>query len=465
MQSLKEKKEKGLSLKTTSILMVVISLLIAAGLVYSGVRAFISFRDMEKSTNDYIELAEAASEVMDASDYLTDEVQCYTVMGDRTHMENYFREAEETRRREHAIEKMQEKLPESSALEKLREGMEESVSLMEREYYAMRLAAEAEGGEIPETLKRVQLDEADSALAPAEKTERARSLVHDAAYYEQKNRIRSNMSECVTELKNGTHGSQKIMEAQAYRDLIIMGVLIVIQTLAIFVMMWLTRHLGVNPVLQAVDHIRQDQRIPITGAAEFRYLAGTYNTMYNAYKKSIDKLNFKASHDELTGTFNRAGYELILSGLDSASTAMVVFDADCFKGINDTFGHEAGDRVLKRVADTLKLNFRSDDYICRIGGDEFVVLMVHVSEKASHLIEQKVLRINRELSEDTDGLPRVTLSAGVAFGPEEDPAELFRRADLALYYVKDHGKNGCCFWTPELDTKRRWEDNSGNGEE
>ena len=88
MQSLKEKKEKGLSLKTTSILMVVISLLIAAGLVYSGVRAFISFRDMEKSTNDYIELAEAASEVMDASDYLTDEVQCYTVMGDRTHMEN-----------------------------------------------------------------------------------------------------------------------------------------------------------------------------------------------------------------------------------------------------------------------------------------------------------------------------------------------------------------------------------------
>ena len=463
MQSLKEKKESGLSLKTTSVLMTIVSLLIAAVLLYSGVRAFISFRDMEKSTNEYIELAEAASELMDASDFLTEEVQRYTVMGDRTHLENYFTEAEETRRREHAIEQMQEKLHDSSALENLRAGMQESLSLMDREYYAMRLMLEAGGGEIPEALKDIRLKDADSALEPEKKAELARSMVHDAEYYEQKNRIRENISGCVAALKNGTRGSQKETEAQAYRDLIIMGVLIVIQTVAIFAMMWLTRHLGVNPVLKAVDHIRQDQKIPITGGTEFRYLAGTYNTMYNAYKKSIDKLNFKASHDELTGTFNRAGYELILSGMDSASTAMLVFDADCFKGINDTYGHETGDRVLKKIAAALKRNFRSDDYICRIGGDEFVVLMVHVSAEAAHLIEQKVLRINRELSEEADGLPQVTLSAGVSFGPAEDPAEMFRQADTALYYVKEHGRDGCCFWTPELDRKLVWKETEETG--
>ena len=464
MLTVKETKEKGLSLKTTSILMVVISLLIAAGLVYSGVRAFVSFRDMEKSTNDYIELAEAASELMSASDYLTEEVQCYTVMEDRTHLENYFTEAEETRRRERAIEKMQEKLPDSAALKELREGMNESLSLMDREYYAMRLMLEAAGEEnMPEALKDTALTEADSALSPEEKIILARSMVHDPDYYGQKSRIRGNMAACVTELKNGTHGSQKKMERQAYRDLIIMAALIVIQTLAVFAMMWLIRHLGVNPVLRAVDHIRQDEKIPITGASEFRYLAGTYNTMYNAYKKSIDKLNYKASHDELTGAFNRAGYELILSGLESASTAMLVFDADCFKEVNDEFGHETGDRVLKKIAATLKRNFRSDDYICRIGGDEFVVLMVHVSAEASHLIEQKVIRINRELTAEEDGLPRMTLSAGVSFGPAEDPAEMFRQADLALYYVKEHGRDGCCFWTPELDRKLVWKENEETG--
>ena len=464
MQLLKEKKESGLSLKTTSVLMTIASMLIAAVLLYSGVRAFISFRDMEKSTNDYIELAEAASELMEASDYLTEEVQRYTVMGDRTHMENYFTEAEETRRREKAIEKMQEKLPDSSALNELREGMKESVSLMDREYYAMRLMMEAAGeAEMPEALMNTELTETDSALDPEAKISLARSTVHDPEYYEQKNRIRRNMSECVTELKNGTHGSQKEMEGQAYRDLIIMAALIVIQTVAVFAMMWLTRHLGVNPVLRAVDHIRQDETIPITGASEFRYLASTYNTMYNAYKKSIDRLNFKASHDELTGAFNRAGYELILSGLDCASTAMLVFDADCFKGVNDSCGHEAGDRVLKRITDTLKRNFRSDDYVCRIGGDEFAVLMVHVSPEAGKLIEQKVVRINRELSENTDGVPQVTLSAGVSFGVAEDPAEMFRRADVALYYVKEHGRNGCCFWTPELDRKLVWKENEETG--
>ena len=68
MQTLKKAKEEGLSLKTTSILMVIITLLITVGLMISGVRAFRSFRDMEKSTDDYIKMEEAASELMSASD-------------------------------------------------------------------------------------------------------------------------------------------------------------------------------------------------------------------------------------------------------------------------------------------------------------------------------------------------------------------------------------------------------------
>ena len=83
MQVLKETKEKGISLRTTSYLMVIISVIIAVALLFTGIRAFRSFRAMERSTDDYIALTEAASELMSASDYLTEEVQCFTVMGDR----------------------------------------------------------------------------------------------------------------------------------------------------------------------------------------------------------------------------------------------------------------------------------------------------------------------------------------------------------------------------------------------
>lgn len=448
---------KGLSLKTVSILMMAVSLVITVVLLITGIQTFRSFGNMEKSTEDYISLAEAANELMAASDYLTEEVQCYTVMGDRTHLDRYFEEADVTRRREHALVTMQEALPDSSALEELKRGMMESVSLMDREFYAMRLMLEARGDtDMPEAVKNVELREGDSALSAEEKIAKARSMVHDEAYYTKKSRIRENMDRCIEALKNDTHGTQQEMEDKARRDLIWMVILVFTQSAAMITMIWMTTHLGVNPVLQAVEHIKKDQKLPIVGASEFRYLAGTYNVMYNAYKKSVANLSFKASHDELTGVYNRAGYDLIKTSLDMNSTALMIFDADQFKHINDQYGHEAGDKTLKKIAAVLKRNFRSDDYICRIGGDEFVVFMVHPTDHPERLITKKVRRINQELSEEQDELPQVTLSAGVSYQPEgADPEEMFRQADVALYYVKEHGRDGCCFYSDALKGKTK----------
>lgn len=213
----------------------------------------------------------------------------------------------------------------------------------------------------------------------------------------------------------------------------------------------MTTSLGINPLLQAVEHIKHDQELPITGANEFRYLASTYNTMYEAYRKSIDNLSFQASHDELTGVYNRAGYDLLKNGVDLKTTAFLLVDADRFKRINDDHGHEIGDLVLKKIAVTLMNHFRSDDYVCRIGGDEFMVLMVHVSPDVRHLIETKVIEINRDLSDTEDGLPEVSVSVGVAMCTDaSSPQEMFHDADVALYYVKEHGRNGCCFYEPEM---------------
>ena len=158
-------KTGGLSLKRTSVIMVIISLVVTALLIITAVMTLRSFQAMNKSTRDYIQMEQAANDLMSASDYLTEEVQCFTVIGDRIHMENYFTEADVTRRREHAIQVMEEAIPDSPALADLKAGMAESLSLMDREYYAMRLMLDAAGDtDVPEALKQAALSDEDRAL-------------------------------------------------------------------------------------------------------------------------------------------------------------------------------------------------------------------------------------------------------------------------------------------------------------
>ena len=457
MRWLNKIKEDGLSLRQTFMVMLVVSLAITAALLITSYRTIKSFRSLSGAMDIYIDTQEAADRLLKASDYLTEQAQCYTVIGDRRHLENYFHETEIDRRRDKAIELMQERLPESAALTALKEAMQESIALMDREYYAMRLVLSAvEDSDIPPALQDVTLTETDQALLPERKMERARVMMHDSGYYDQKELIRKHLDECVNELKNGTHDTQQKMEGRMRTDLVWMTVLFVVQSISLILMLWVTTSLGINPLLQAVEHIKHDQKLPITGAHEFRYLAGTYNNMYTVYKRSINNLSFKASHDELTGVYNRAGYDLIKKSVDLSTTAFLLVDADHFKTINDGCGHEIGDKVLQKIAVTLLQSFRADDYVCRIGGDEFMVLMVHINEGVQRMIENKVRQINADLADTADGLPPVSVSVGVSLSSDaDDPQERFHEADIALYDVKDHGRSGCCFYKPGMRGKNR----------
>ena len=455
MRLFRKFKEEGLSLRLTFLLMLFISLAITASLLFTNFRTIKSFHALNDAMDTYIDLQDAADSLLRASDYLTEQAQRYTVIGDRKLLDNYFHETETVKRREKALRVMEERLPDSDALEALKGALQGSVTLMDREYYAMRLVLSAKGEtDIPRPLDAVFLGERDDALTPAEKIERARVMMHDSGYYAQKDAIRAKLDECVNALKNGTHGTQIKMEKRMHTDLVWMTILIALQSVSLIFLLWVTNSLGINPLLKAVEHIKQDQKLPITGAHEFRYLAGTYNNMYTVYKRSIDNLSFKASHDELTGVYNRAGYDLIKKSVDLHSTAFLLVDADNFKTINDQYGHEVGDRALQRLAATLRQNFRADDYVCRIGGDEFMVLMVHVTPDVKHLIERKIQQINEELRESADGLPPMSVSVGVSLCRDtENPQEMFHEADVALYYVKDNGRNGCCFYKPGMRGK------------
>ena len=103
-----------------------------------------------------------------------------------------------------------------------------------------------------------------------------------------------------------------------------------------------------------------------------------------------------------------------------------------------------GDRVLQRVADILRHSFRSVDVLCRIGGDEFAVVMTRANSGMGPLVLNKIARANDLLQHPKDDLPPVTLSVGIAFADRENPqGDIFKDADTALYRVKEAGRNGC----------------------
>ena len=250
--------------------MLIVSIGITVILVIFSVRAFISFKALEDSTGIYIEIEERASTLMDASDYLTEQVQCYTVIGKRVYLDNYFTEAFETKRREKAINAMEAVLPDSLALYELKDSMRHSEALMQREYYAMKLVLEARGEtDIPEVLQSVKLSESDALLTPEEKMKLAESMVHDNEYYLQKSEVRRNLNDSLKALKNSTFTSQNGLESVARRALISVMSLIVVQTALIIMMIWLHTHLGISPVLKAVDHILESQRDQVCGGVQF----------------------------------------------------------------------------------------------------------------------------------------------------------------------------------------------------
>ena len=444
MNSLKE----GVSLRSIHKLLIVVAVIFSCLMIYSTYRLTNSFMRIKNASEENLMLQNSVHGLMEASDYLTEMAQRFTESGDRRFMEQYFIEAFATKRREQALSELKKVKNAAPALASLQEAMRYSVKLMDREYYAMRLVIEAKGiREYPAILKGVTLNRADMALSPEDKMRRATKMVLDGEYYAQKNRIRTEVNNSVQAIVSQAQKEETDALEHFQKELNLgrVGILMIIAS--IFFVVWLTSTLGINPILRAVDQIEADSPIRETGANEFRYLAKAYNNLYFIYKKSIERLNFKASHDELTGAYNRAGFDLLLSSLDQASTYLLMLDVDNFKAINDTYGHETGDKVLKKLVQVLKKNFRSDDYICRLGGDEFVVFMVHSDETQRKLIKRKLEQIDQELSYAEDGLPPVSVSVGIVHGSQaNDTAALLSKGDEAMYKSKKQGKHTFTFY-------------------
>ena len=149
-------------------------------------------------------------------------------------------------------------------------------------------------------------------------------------------------------------------------------------------------------------------------------------------------------------------WDTMVENLDSLGFQdLYKFDVDKFKAINDTYGHDVGDIVLKRFAHGLTDIFREDDLVFRIGGDEFAVILKSNEDVLRNAISAKISHLNSILERGGNrrgsNLPGFTISAGVAFSrPEEDSDTVFKHADSALYEVKRGARRGCAFYSEEV---------------
>lgn len=176
--------------------------------------------------------------------------------------------------------------------------------------------------------------------------------------------------------------------------------------------------------------------------------------------KSEARYRELATKDILTGILNRFAFneqlKRIISNSDrtGAKFALLFLDLDHFKEVNDTYGHDIGDKLLQEVAKRVLPNIRTEDIFARLGGDEFVLLFTNIDKKKLHTLVEKAICLFREpwIIDSVD--LHVTTSMGVVVYPDDakDERTLLKRADMAMYRSKELGRDQIVFFDNSLLT-------------
>jgi diguanylate cyclase (GGDEF)-like protein len=173
-------------------------------------------------------------------------------------------------------------------------------------------------------------------------------------------------------------------------------------------------------------------------------------------KMAEERFHYLAHYDSLTGLANRTlFFDRLHQAMRMAKRgghllALLFLDLDGFKFINDTYGHDAGDVVLKETAKRLLENVRESDTVARMGGDEFTVILPSIeNKKGAAIVAQKIIRAISEPYAIFNEQCAMSASIGISiyYGGEEDTDTLIKKADIAMYRAKQSGKNCFAFYT------------------
>lgn len=460
------KKIRITTVSRVSIAMTVIVGAICVGLFVSG---RIELNALNAATQSYMDCDQATRQLQDGSRYLTEQARLAATTGEVKYARLYFQEANVVKRREHGLSTLKKDFDHTDAYKNMTAALEQSRELMKTEEYAMRLALEGSGtavSDMPEEIQLVKLDAADAAASSEQKFDRAQELMTDGTYEGTVSLISTNLESCSNALVKQTKDAQQKatdrFQALYHALEISVGVFAAMALFTAFVM----RYLVVKPLAVYDEQFEEGGTLPVIGAKELQGLAETYNAVYRENEQIQALIRHQAEHDPLTDLLNRGSYDKMLDLYEKRAAehpfALIMIDVDTFKQVNDTYGHQMGDEILKHVAHLITIAWRTIDHVCRIGGDEFAIIMVEMTSDLAYTIEEKIDYVN-ELLQNPDpatDLPPVSISVGVAFTDRGDAGEsLFKDADAALYNTKEHGRAGYTIH----DVNGRGERQSGAG--
>lgn len=403
--------------------------------------------DSAEVRDRYEECTAAATDLMEASDHLTTQARMYVVTGDETYMQAYLDELLHKRRRDHAVATLRRNAEGADAERELSEALDNSNALAERELYAMRLVADAVGAtELPDQVASVELLEEDATLDGDGKRELAEQMVLGSEYGDMKTLVIKDVDQCAMSLSDdiiaeraASLANERRMQGVLLASLLLDAALLIIAGISNYLLI-------MRPMQRLEQRIEKNEPLQVEGSRELRKVARSYNRIYAENMRRTVLLQHQAHTDGLTGLLNRGSFDRLLER-HGEDVALLMVDVDEFKQINDEFGHEVGDDVLRKVGTLLKGRFRNTDYVCRIGGDEFAVLLTEMRCEMRAVISGKIEGLFSDLLETSDGLPATTLSIGIAFSVSlPDGVSLYHAADGALYKAKRLGRNRYAYY-------------------
>lgn len=445
--SVTRQKVLGISLRPLSLVFAILLAALFVFILFALHTVSGRIHALDNAIGKYIICKQSSELIKESSAYLTEQARLFAI----THREEfalaYLHELEVDRRQQLAFESVELVCPEKGfALQRLKIALEQEEGLADMELYAIRLVYEIIGaGALPERIKAIPLREPDKAASSEQLQESAVNALFGEGYLIYKGRVTENCRLTIEAIEQQIRDELNLdsdeLYASARKQNLLLFTLIVLNIVISIVFFYLI----ILPLKKFMFALHNGERLCETGSRECRELAQSYNALYELQSQNDRALLQNAEYDPLTGTLSQASFEQLCHATSERKQpiALLLIDMDNFAFINESYGHEGGNTALKEVARVLLETFRTDDYIARIGGDEFAAILPDFKKSAASIIKQKILAVNERLVNIQDNIKPVSISVGVAFSMNGYSEDLFKSADRALYIVKEKGKRGC----------------------
>ena len=440
----KKIKENGIKISSLMIIMVVFVVASCGCMLYYNIILGTKYEAVLESDELYKTCQYKTKLMSDSTSSMALQLQYFVQTNEIRYMTAYMTEYNSGRR-----EKAIEGLSSNSDEKYLIKAKQNSDSLVEKDVHIMKLIVRARNIEkqyVPVIVQEYELPENELYMSSSEKIKLAENLLYSNEYMNIRTRMTSNINEYSNRVLNHENSTLEYNEEAMLGHIRKQQLFCIFVIVVIILVSLLLYEMVIRVLKDYVKFIIHNQSLTPRGVFELRYLATAYNENLAKTEKKEKRLKKQAKYDALTGILNRGAMEhYITERLEEEewNGAFIIIDVDKFKSINDNYGHEMGDKILKLVSYMLVQSFRKGDVVGRLGGDEFAIWIPNLPEEHLHYITERFEAINEQLMSSQTSFPSVSLSVGITLCQEgDDFKSVYNRADKALYKVKEHGRCG-----------------------